>query len=185
MRIVSTVIIALLLVLLQATVLELAPIQMITPACGILVVLYAAFSQQWSLSSVAVLAFVVGYLFDLVSGAPLGVHAFVYVMISQFARLLTTRLVVRGFVLTAGAAFVAALLGGVLVIVVRAQVSPEGGYDGLGQVPIEGLITGLFAPPILWLLNQIEGRLDPARLRVGLARRRRRALTHAASHQRP
>ena len=46
------------------------------------------------------------------------------------------------------------------------------GYDSL-----EALLTAVFGPPVLWLLARIEGRLDPARLRVGLSRRRPRALT--------
>jgi len=184
MRSVATVLFALFLLLLQSTVLELAPVHIVTPSFGLLVVLHAALSAKWSLSSVALLSFCVGYLFDLLSGAPLGVHAFVYVLVSQFARLLSTRLVARGFLLTAATAFVAALFSGVLVVVVRALVAPEGGYDGISQAPLEALLTALFAPPLLWLMHTINGRLDPARLRVGLARRRRRTLTHAASQRR-
>jgi hypothetical protein len=60
--------------------------------------------------------------------------------------------------------------------VVRAQVSHEGGYGGLRQAPSEALLTGLFGPLVLWLLARVDGRLDPARLRVGLARRRPRTL---------
>jgi rod shape-determining protein MreD len=180
MRPTATLVITLLLVLLQSTVLELAPVHIVTPSFGILAVLHAAFSTRWSLSSVALFAFGLGYLFDLVSGAPIGVHAFVYLALSQLGRVLMTRLVVRGIFLTAATAFVASLMGGAMVVAVRAQVNPSGGYEGLGQAPIEALLTGVFAPPVLWMLRQIEGRLDPARLRVGLARRRRRSLGPAA-----
>lgn len=185
MRIAASVVVALLMLLLQSTILELAPVHMVTPAVGILVLLHAALSPRWPVSSVTLLAFAIGYLFDLLSGAPLGVHAFAYVLVALLACLLTTRLVVRGFVLVASTAFVAALVGGVLVVVVRAQIAPEGGYAGIQDAPLEALLTGLFAPPVLWLLRQLEGRLDPARLRVGLARRRRRVLTHAGSAPRP
>ncbi|MCG5054428.1 MAG: rod shape-determining protein MreD [Myxococcales bacterium] len=181
MRPAAIVIVALVLVLLQSTVLELAPVHIVTPACGLLVVLHAAFSERWSLSSTAMLSFGLGYLFDLVSGAPLGVHAFVYLVMSQLGRVLSTRVVMRGVVLAAGIAFLASLLTGALVIVVRAQINPEGGYEGISETPLEALLTGLFAPPVLWMLRQLEGRLDPARLRVGLARRRRRSLSHAAT----
>lgn len=180
MRATATLIVAMILVLLQSTVLELAPVHMVTPACGLLVVLQVSFSERWSMSSAALLSFALGYLFDLVSGAPLGVHAFVYLLISQLARLLSTRVVMRGVILSAGIGFVAALFAALLVIVVRAQLNPEGGYEGFSEAPLEALLTGLFAPPLLWMLRQLEGRLDPARLRVGLARRRRRSL-HAAT----
>ena len=181
MRATATLIVAMILVLLQSTVLELAPVHMVTPACGLLVVLQVSFSERWSMSSAALLSFALGYLFDLVSGAPLGVHAFVYLVISQLARLLSTRVVMRGVILSAGIGFVAALFAALLVIVVRAQLNPEGGYEGFSEAPLEALLTGLFAPPLLWMLRQLEGRLDPARLRVGLARRRRRSLSHAAT----
>lgn len=183
MRATATLIVAMILVLLQSTVLELAPVHMVTPACGLLVVLQVSFSERWSTSSSALLAFALGYLFDLVSGAPLGVHAFVYLLTSQCARLLSTRVVMRGVVLSAGIGFVAALFSALFVVVVRAQLNPEGGYEGLGEAPLEALLTGLFAPPLLWMLRQLEGRLDPARLRVGLARRRRRSLSHAATQR--
>lgn len=183
MRATATLIVAMILVLLQSTVLELAPVHIVTPACGLLVVLHVSFSERWSLSSAALLSFALGYLFDLVSGAPLGVHAFVYLLISQGARLMSTRVLMRGVVLSAGIAFVAGLLSGLLVVVVRAQLNPEGGYEGLGEAPVEALLTGLFAPPLLWMLRQLEGRLDPARLRVGLARRRKRSLSHAATQR--
>ena len=44
------------------------------------------------------------------------------------------------------------------------------------QAPLEALLTAAFGPPVLWLLSRLDGRLDPALLRVGLARRRARAL---------
>jgi rod shape-determining protein MreD len=121
-------------------------------------------------------AFCTGYLFDLVSGAPRGVHAFVFVVMSLATRALAARLAVRGLVFKAATSFVAALVAALLVVVVRAQVSHEGGYGGLRQAPLEALLTGLFGPPVLWLLGRVDGRLDPARLRVGMARRRPRVL---------
>jgi hypothetical protein len=69
------------------------------------------------------------------------------------------------------------------VVVIRAVTSPEGGYGGLRQAPLEALLTGLFGPPVLWLLGRLDGRLDPARLRVGLARRRPRAIGGTASQR--
>ena len=183
MRTAATVFVAIVLVLLQSTVLELAPVHMVTPACGLLVVLYASFSERWTLSSAAIFAFGLGYLFDLVSGAPLGVHAFVYLVMSQLARVLSTRVLMRGIVLSAGIAFVASLVASLFIVVVRAQINPEGGYEGLGEIPLEALLTGLFGPAVLWVLRQLEGRLDPTQLRVGLARRRRRSLSHAASQR--
>ncbi|HXU83077.1 MAG TPA: rod shape-determining protein MreD [Polyangia bacterium] len=176
MRSVATLLIALFLLLLQSTVLEFAPVHMVTPALGLIVVLHLGLSEKWTASSAALVAFATGYLFDLVSGAPRGVHAFVFVLMSLFARAVAARLAVRGLVFKAATSFMASLVAAVLVVVIRAQVSHEGGYGGLRQAPFEALLTGLFGPPVLWLLARVDGRLDPARLRVGLARRKPRTL---------
>ena len=77
---------AYLLLILQSTVLELAPVHMVAPSLGLLVVLHVGFSSKWTISSAAVVAFGTGYLLDLVSGAPQGVHAFVFVLMALFAR---------------------------------------------------------------------------------------------------
>ncbi len=87
-----------------------------------------------------------------------------------FARALSTRLAVQGIVLTAATAFVASLLAAALIVIVRAQVGPEGGYGGLRLAPLEALLTGIFAPVVLGLFRRIDGKVDSARSRVGLAR---------------
>lgn len=176
MRAAATLVLALFLLLLQSTVLEFAPVHVVTPALGLLVVLHLGLSEKWTMSSAAVIAFCTGYLFDLVSGAPRGVHAFVFVLMALLARAVAARLAVRGLVFMAASSFVGSLIAALMVVVVRAQVSLEGGYGGLRQAPFEALLTGLFGPPVMWLLARVEGRLDPDRLRVGLARRRPRTL---------
>jgi len=176
-RSLATLAVGLLLLLLQSTVMEFAPVHLVTPSLGLLVVLYVGMATlKWAPGSAVVVGFCLGYLFDLVSGAPRGVHAFVFVIIALFARALALRLAVRGGVLKAAIAFVASMIAAFLIVVVRAQLSPESGYGGLRQAPLEALLTALFGPPVLWLLARLDGRLDPALLRVGLARRRARAL---------
>ena len=177
MRSIATLAVGLLLLLLQSTVMEFAPVHLVTPSLGLLVVLYVGMATlKWAPGSAVVVGFCMGYLFDLVSGAPRGVHAFVFVIIALFARVLAWRLSVRGIVLKASIAFVASVIAAFLIVVVRAQISPESGYGGLGQAPLEALLTAGFGPPVMWLLARLDGRLDPALLRVGLARRRARAL---------
>jgi rod shape-determining protein MreD len=170
MRSAITLVVAYLLLILQSTVLELAPVRMATPSLGLLVVLHVGLSSKWTISSAAMVAFATGYLFDLVSGAPQGVHAFVFVLMALFARALSTRLAVQGIVMSAVTAFVATLLSSALIVIVRAQVAPEGGYGGLRQAPVEALLTGFFAPFVLGLFRRIDGKVDAARSRVGLAR---------------
>jgi rod shape-determining protein MreD len=177
MRSLATLAVGLLLLLLQSTVMEFAPVHLVTPSLGLLVVLYVGMAPiKWAPGAAVIVGFCLGYLFDLVSGAPRGVHAFVFATVALVARLLIWRLAVRGIVLKAATAFVASMLTAFLIVVVRAQISPESGYGGLRQAPLEALLTAAFGPPVLWLLARLDGRLDPALLRVGLARRRARAL---------
>jgi rod shape-determining protein MreD len=170
MRSAVTLIVAYLLLILQSTVLELVPVRMAAPSLGLLVVMHVGLSGKWSVSSAAIVAFATGYLLDLVSGAPQGVHAFVFVLMAVFARALSVRVAVTGIVMAAAASFVASLLAALLIVVVRAQVAPEGGYGGLRQAPVEALLTAFAGPFVLGLLRRIDGKIDTVRSRVGLSR---------------
>ncbi len=181
MRSAATLFVAYLLLILQSTVLELAPVHMAVPSFGLLVVLHVGLSPKWTISSAAVVAFVTGYLFDLVSGAPQGVHAFVFTLMALFARALTTRVAVNGIVLGAATSFVASLLSAFLIVLVRAQVSPEGGWGGLRQAPLEAVLTAIAGPFVLSLFRRLDGRVDRARSRVGLARGPRGGLSGSLS----
>ncbi|HVR03568.1 MAG TPA: rod shape-determining protein MreD [Polyangia bacterium] len=170
MRSAVTLVVAYLLLILQSTVLELVPVRMAAPSLGLLVVMHVGLSGKWSVSSAAIVAFATGYLLDLVSGAPQGVHAFVFVLMAVFARALSVRVAVTGIVMAAAASFVASLLAAFLIVVVRAQVAPEGGYGGLRQAPVEALLTAFAGPFVLGLLRRIDGKIDTVRSRVGLSR---------------
>lgn len=172
MRSIATLVVAFLLLLVQSTVLELAPgsVRAAAPGLGLLVCLHMGLSPRWSVSAAAVVALCTGYLLDIVSGAPQGLHALVFIVMALLARALATRFAVRGVVLTAAAGFSASLVAALLVVVVRAQIDPDVGYGGLRQAPLEALLTGLCGPVVLGLLRKIDGKLDPARARVGLAR---------------
>jgi rod shape-determining protein MreD len=170
MRSLLTLLVAYILLVLQSTVLELAPVRMAAPSLGLLVVLYVGVSGKWAISSASIVALCTGYLLDLVSGAPQGVHALVFILICIFARALSTRVAVQGIVLSAAVSFVASLLASVLVIIVRARVTPEGGYGGLKDAPLEALLTGVAGPFVMGLLRRIDGKLEATRARVGLGR---------------
>jgi rod shape-determining protein MreD len=165
-----TLVVAYLLLILQSTVLELAPVRMAAPSLGLLVVMHVGLSGKWSISSASVVAFATGYLLDLVSGAPQGVHALVFVLMTLFARALAVRVAVTGIVMSAAVSFVASLLAAVMIVIVRAMVSPEGGYGGLRLAPIEAVLTAIAGPFVLGLLRRIDGKIDQTRSRVGLAR---------------
>jgi rod shape-determining protein MreD len=170
MRSLITLLVAYLLLVLQSTVLELAPVRMAAPSLGLLVVLYVGVSPKWTLPAASIVALCTGYLLDLVSGAPQGVHALVFVLVALIARALSARVAVQGIVLSAATSFVASLLAAVLVVIVRARVAPEGGYGGLRDAPLEALLTAFAGPIVLGILRRIDGKLEATRARVGLGR---------------
>jgi len=86
----------------------------------------------------------------------------VFVLMAVFARALSVRVAVTGIVMAAAASFVASLLAALLIVVVRAQVAPEGGYGGLRQAPVEALLTAFAGPFVLGLLRRIDGKIDAA-----------------------
>ena len=89
MRSLATLLVGLLLLLLQSTVMEFAPVHLVTPTLGLLTVLYIGLSPlKWAPGAAALVGLSLGYLFDLVSGAPRGVHAFVFLVMALFARVL-------------------------------------------------------------------------------------------------
>ena len=58
MRSAATLTVAYVLLILQSTVLELAPVHMAAPSFGLLIVLHLGLSPKWTISSAAVVAFV-------------------------------------------------------------------------------------------------------------------------------
>ena len=72
--------------------------------------------------------------------------------------------------MSAATAFVASLLAALLIVIVRAQVAPEGGYGGLRQAPLEAVLTAVVGPLRAGAVPPLDGKVDRARSRVGLAR---------------
>lgn len=173
MRTLALLAIALVLMLLQSVLLELLPVYLPAPAFGVLVALHVGLSSSWGMGSAVATGFATGYLFDLVSGAPRGTHALVFTVVTLVAHLLSARLSVRSPSLRAIAGFLGGAAGGILVLLVRAMVDPQGGLAGLGMVPLEALFTGGLGPLVLWLLDRVEGPVDADRVRLAASAGRR------------
>jgi rod shape-determining protein MreD len=159
------------LLLLQSVLLQLVPVYLPTPALGVLVALHVGLSPRWTVSSSVFVGFSLGYLFDLVSGAPRGTHALVYSLLALAAALLGPRLTVRGLFLRAAAGVLVAFLGGWLVVAVRVLAGSGTPPGGVRLVLLEAVVTGALAPLVLGLLDRLDGRLDAARGEAGMVAR--------------
>jgi rod shape-determining protein MreD len=172
LRPIFLVLTALILLLLQSALVQLLPPFWPAPAFGLLVVLHLGLSPRWSLIGQVVLAFLLGYLFDLLAGAPHGTHALVYTLTVLLVGRLAVRVSVSRRLPRVATSFVVALVGALAVVALRALVSRSGGFGGLRWAPAEAAITALLAPPVLALLELIEGKNENQRKRGGLHRRK-------------
>jgi rod shape-determining protein MreD len=172
MRPALAVLAALVLLLVQSALVQVLPQSVPPPAFGILVVLHLGLSPRWSLIGQVALAFLFGYLFDLLAGAPHGTHALVYTVTVLAVGRLAQHMSVARVLPRMAACFLAALLAALAVVTIRAMVSRSGGFAGLRWAPIEALVTALLGPPVLALLARIEGKIEKQRVRGGLHRRK-------------
>lgn len=164
MRALCIVIVAFLLVLLQAAVLQLLPLRAPAPALGLLVALHVGASPRFSASAAVLVSFATGYLLDLSTGAPRGAHALVFMIVTLLAAFLGRRLSLAGLLQKAAAGFGVSLVGALLLLTVRRLVAGPGstpGFAGLAQAPLEALLTALVAPALLHLLGRIDGQVQP------------------------
>ena len=109
----------------------------------------------------AATAFVLGYLYDLFSGNPLGIHTFAFVLGYLAARVVSYLLSFRGVAFEMGLTFGLTLLVGGVIEVIRAA-APSGTTWSAGALVLSlfasSLATSLIAPFIFALVR----RIDPA-----------------------
>ncbi len=175
MRAFLTLSIGLVLLLVQSVLLQLLPVQVPTPAFGVLVALHVGLSPRWTVSSAVFVGFSLGYLFDLVSGTPRGTHTFVYSMVALLASGVGPRVSVRGFFLRGSAGLLVTFVGGMMVGGVRAVCEGASAAPGFRVILLEALLTGLVAPLVLGLLDRLDRRLDSAGGEAGMVARGSRA----------
>lgn len=149
------------------------PTRALCPEVGLLAVLYLGLSVQRSLPAAATAAFVLGYLVDLLTGAPKGTFSLTLLLVFLATRLLAVRIDVRGAWRMAGFAAAASIVSGILVTIVRGLVS-DVPLSALAIVPLQALINAAFAPILMSLYRRIGGPIvgegrDRGRLRVGMS----------------
>ena len=109
----------------------------------------------------AVTAFAIGYLYDLFTGNPLGIHTFVFVLGFLFAWLIGSLVSFRGVPFEMALTFTLTLLLGGLLEGIRAFVPGGMTWSGLGLALAlfgSSFATALLAP----LLFALARRIDPA-----------------------
>jgi rod shape-determining protein MreD len=147
-----------LLVTLQASLGSLLPLRILVPELGLLCALHAGLTARDGIAAACAIAFVLGYVTDLLCGAPKGMHALAFVLLCLVAKGASLRLLLRGAPMLAGLAFLFSLSAAGLVVGVRAKV--EGGtLEPLLIAPLQAAVTALVAPLLFALLDRLGGRI--------------------------
>ena len=134
------------------------------PDVVLLVVLHAGLSARGGSAGLSLLAFALGYLADLSAGAPKGLHMAACVLLAQLSRAASSRLMVRGALLTGlVAAFFAGIYHlGLASARVLLEVGPGPGllrpgvWAPLRQVAPAVLATALWGPVVFAVLRRLD-----------------------------
>jgi len=127
------------------------------PELGLIAVVYCAHGIRGSLSRGAAAALGIGYVTDLFSGAPVGMHALVFVLVYFLVRATFGRIYGRALWLQALLGAFASGAAGVLVISIDQWLNPvEHSWAMLSHLPMQSLVTGLFAPAYFYVLWRVD-----------------------------
>jgi len=140
----------------QSTLLAFCPVRDPLPELVLVVVLFVATADvpvPWGVA----LALAIGYLFDLLSGTPVGLHSLLFEILYLAGRWIQRRFFLAGVLfevtLAAGAVWLAA--AAVVALRLLAQGHPPA---NLGSIALSTLLrsigTGIVAPAVFWLGNR-------------------------------
>ncbi|MCE9573918.1 MAG: hypothetical protein K8W52_12285 [Deltaproteobacteria bacterium] len=159
MRTSSHVLVAYLVLLVVASVWRLLPLvpHAAAPDVGGLVAAYLGLTARGRIAPAVAGAVMVGYLADLLGGAPTGLHAVVGGLVCILGHLVHRRILVRGLTMTlAFSAFVGAAAA--VAVVIISELADRGlalGSTGRSVLQI-ALGTGAIGPTVFWLHRRVD-----------------------------
>jgi rod shape-determining protein MreD len=159
MRTSTIVLVAYLLCVVVAAIWRLVPwIGDAIPDLGALSAAYLGLTARRQVSPAIGGAIVLGYLIDLISGAPPGVIALVLALTTLVARAVQQRILVRGAAISIAFSAFVALIAGVLALIVRMLYRMPSATFGieLKHVVFVTLATAVFGPLVWWIFRRID-----------------------------
>jgi rod shape-determining protein MreD len=143
------------LTVLQASLQSVVPVRVLVPELSFLVALYAGMTARDRVGGACGVAFVLGYVTDLLAGAPKGLFALTFVLLCLLAKGASLRLLLTGRIGGAAFAFVASLVSGMVVLLARSHLDASG-LRPILVLPLQAAVTALFAPLVFWALARLE-----------------------------
>lgn len=159
MRTATIVLVAYLLCAVVAAVWRLLPgIADAIPDLGALTAAYLGLTARRQVSPAIGGAIVLGYLIDLISGAPPGLIALVLALTTLVARAVQQRILVRGAVISIAFSAFVALTAGVLALLVRGLYRiPAAAFSiELGHLAAVTLATAILGPAVWRIFRRID-----------------------------
>jgi len=161
MRTATLVIVAYLACVILASVWRLMPFGLLRdapPEVGALTAAYLGLTARRGVAPAVGGSVVLGYLVDLISGAPPGLMALVLGLTGLVARAVQQRILVRGTAMTMGFSAFVALVAGVLTMLVRTlNHIPRGALPiALQHLALVTLITAIVGPLVWRMFRRID-----------------------------
>ena len=150
---------ALVLLVLQTTIFNLFFLGKMGLEVSLIVVVYASFY----LSTVrgGILAFILGFFLDCISGSITGVFTFFYVAIFFASRMISYRVYAEGVLFIMSFTFVCALLEGVFVVMLYKAIYGIEAFTSILNVYLpQALVTAVLSPAIFTMLSYLEGKVN-------------------------
>jgi rod shape-determining protein MreD len=160
MRILTHIAVAFVLLVIVGAVWRVTPFEVVAPDVALLAALYLGVSIRSPLWEATVAVLAIGYVHDVLAGAPRGLGALVLGAVCILARVVTARLLVRGVVFISVLAFVATIAAAVLTLLVEVLFDAAVAPLGAELVAILGsaVLTALIAPAGFRLCRAVDAR---------------------------
>ena len=152
-----------------ATLATLLPLHSWVPEVTLLFLLHLGLQSRGTAPGNVGLALVIGYLVDLFSGAPRGLHALTYAVVMVIALGASQRLLVASKWQQVVIAFLTSLGHGALLVALSAPMYDGEALPALALLPATAFSTAIVAPFVFALCRRVDKRLqpDPRALRLG------------------
>ena len=131
------------------------------PDLVLLVTLYLAVAVKGSPSAGLACAVGLGYLADLFSGAPRGLYSLTLGITYFVVRGLSARLYLRGKLSQMLVAGVVSLGTSLILVGLEVALNPHATWAMLHPAPGSALATAVVAPPVFWLLWNLDRKMAP------------------------
>lgn len=167
-RAIAFVVLAYLALIAVAALDLLLPVRSWVPEVVLLIALYVGLTARGSAPGNVALGLALGYLVDLFSGAPRGLHALTYGVVMVTALGASSRLLVSSKWQQVVVAGLVSLGHGALLVALSSTMYDGEALQALRVLPLTALGTALTAPFAFALFRRVDKRLapDPSALRL-------------------